>query len=222
MRRGFSLHIESRSRVLYTPRMRSRNPILSFAILCFFLSLPCVAQDVVPVIRAQDVVPVIRLSVDEAAKAKQLAQTLKDAEERTTKAKQAWGQFSQSYQTAHPDLPALRFTDDLQFAATRVNSSTPGIFVAATIELTAEERKKVESLHREMTESEQSQKQAENAWKDFNIQLVVDRFPATNSYSEVWLSSGKQVRIRPPWNVAGPSGALVFTTDFKLAFPPGF
>lgn len=143
----------------------SRTPILSFAIVCVFLSLPCVAQDVVPV---------IRLSVDEAAKAKQLAQTLKDATERATKAKPAWEQFSQSYQTAHPDLFALRFTDDFRFAIARVNSSTPGIFLAATIELTAEERKKLESLHREMTESEQSQKQAENAWKDFNTQLVVD------------------------------------------------
>jgi putative lipoic acid-binding regulatory protein len=190
--------------------MRSRDPILSFAILCFFPSLPCVAQDVVPV---------IRLSVDEAAKAKQLAQTLKDAKERATKAKLAWEQFSQSYQTAHPDLLTLRFTDDLRFAVTRVKSSTAGIPLAATIELTAEERKKLESLHREMTESEQSQKQAQNAWKDFNIQLVVDHVPvlATDSYSEVALSSHKQVRIRSPW-----IGELLFTTDFKLAFPPGF
>jgi hypothetical protein len=190
--------------------MRSRVPSLSFGILCFFLSLPCVAQDVVPV---------IRLSVDEAAKAKQLAETLKDAKERATKAKLAWEQFSQSYQTAHPDLLALRFTDDFRFAVARVHSSTPLISLAATIELTAEERKKLESLHREMTESEQSQKQAENAWKDFNIQLVVDHVAvvATGSYSEVTFSSGKAVRVRPPW-----TGALVFTTDFKLAFPLGF
>lgn len=177
-------------------------------------------------------VPVIRLSVDEAAKAKQLAQTLKDAKERATKAKLAWEQFSQSYQTAHPDLFAPRFTDDLRFAVTRRNSSTSGIFcgplgqnlpnpcfLAATIELTAEERKKLENLHREMTESEQSQKQAENAWKDFNIQLVVDHVPvlATDGYSEVRLSSYKQVRIRSLW-----IGGLVFTTDFKLAFPLEF
>jgi hypothetical protein len=101
--------------------MRSRVPSLSFGILGFFLSLPCVAQDVVPV---------IRLSVDEAAKAKQLAETLKDAKERATKAKLAWEQFSQSYQTAHPDLLALRFTDDFRFAVARVHSSTPGISLA--------------------------------------------------------------------------------------------
>ena len=148
--------------------MRSRVAILSFGILCFSLSLPCVAQHVVPV---------IRLSVDEVAKAKQLTQTLKDAKERATKAKLAWEQFSQSYQTAHPNLPNLRFTEDFRLAVSTMNSSTPGIFLAATIELTAEERKKLESLHREMTESEQSQKQAENAWKDFNIQLVVDHVP---------------------------------------------
>src|SRR5213596_3055596 len=84
-----------------------RRPILSSAILCLFLSLPCVAQDLVPF---------IRLSAHEAAKAKQLAQTLKDATERSTKAKVAWEQFHQSYQSAHPDLRGLKFSDDFRLA----------------------------------------------------------------------------------------------------------
>jgi hypothetical protein len=188
--------------------MQSRGPILSFGILYFFLSLPCVAQDVVPI---------IRLSPDEVAKARQLAQSLKDAQERNNKAKVAWEQFHQAYQAAHPNLRGVKFTDDFRLAIAKVDSPAVMVFQAASIELTAEERKKLESLHQEMTESEQSRKQAHNAWMDFNIQLVVDHVPATESYSEVTLSSGKQVRIWPPWN-----GLLVFTTDFKLAFPSGF
>src|SRR5437773_9097373 len=116
-----------------------RRPILSSAILCLFLSLPCVAQDLVPF---------IRLSADEAAKAKQLAQTLKDATERSTKAKVAWEQFHQSYQSAHPDLRGLKFSDDFRLAIAQVDAYTPAVYQAATIELTAEERKKLESLHR--------------------------------------------------------------------------
>ena len=186
-----------------------RRPILSSAILCLFLSLPCVEQDLVPF---------IRLSADEAAKAKQLAQTLKDATERSTKAKVAWEQFHQSYQSAHPDLRGLKFSDDFRLAIAQVDAYTPAVYQAATIELTAEERKKLESLHREMTESEQPLKQAEIAWKDFNYQLVVDHVGnlPTGGYSNVTLSSGKQVRIPAPW------GVLVFTSDFKLAFPIGF
>src|SRR5882762_5044758 len=95
MRRGKPSYIVWCCGVSYTPPVMLRRPILSSAILCLFLSLPCVAQDLVPF---------IRLSADEAAKAKQLAQTLKDATERSTKAKVAWEQFHQSYQSAHPDL----------------------------------------------------------------------------------------------------------------------
>jgi glyoxylase I family protein len=96
-----------------------RVPISSSAILCPILSLPCVAQDVVPF---------IRLSADETAKAKQLVQTLKDAKERGTKAKVAWKQFRHSYQTTHSDLPGLKFTDDFRLAIAQVDSSTPGVW----------------------------------------------------------------------------------------------
>jgi len=185
----------------------SKPLTLSSAILLLCISLTC---------RAQELVPTLRLTGDETTKAKQLAQTIKDAEERSAQANVAWEQFHKSYQAAHRDLPGLRFTDDFRLATAQVNSPTAGVSLAATIELTAEERKKLETLHREMTESKQLQKQARTAWEDFKYQLVFDHFGSftAESYYGVTLSSGKQVRIPSPWN-----RALVFTTDFKLAFP---
>jgi len=186
-----------------------RVPNLSLAILCLFFSLPSAAQDLVPF---------IRLSPDEVAKAKQLVQSLKDAQERSSEAKVARGQFHQLYQAAHPDLKGLKFADDFRLAIARADNAAPWVFHAASIELTAEERKKLEHLHQEMTESEQSQKQAENAWKDFNYQLIADHVTADHAagYSDVTLSCGKQIRMYMPW-----TGMLVFTADFKLPFPSG-
>lgn len=85
----------------------SRTPILSFAIVCVFLSLPCVAQELSPV---------IRLSTDEATKAKQLAQDVVDANTRSAKGKLAREQFHQTYQPAHTDLPGLMFSEDFRLA----------------------------------------------------------------------------------------------------------
>lgn len=148
-------------------------------------------------------------------------QSLKDAQERSRKAKVAWEQFHQSYQAAHPDLKGLKFTDAFRLAIARADNAALWVFHAASIELTAEERKKLEHLHEEMTESEQSQKQAENAWKDFNYQLVANHVTAdhagTAGYSDVTLSSGKQIRIYMP-----STEMLAFTNDFKLAFPVPF
>ena len=185
--------------------MRARIP--SCVLFGLLLSLSCAAQDLVPF---------IRLPADEVARAKQLAQSLKDAQERSDRSRVAWEQFHQAYQVAHPNLQNIRFTDDFALAVARVYSRTSHIFQAASIELTAEERKKLENLRKEMIESQQSQKQAENAWQDFQYQLVIDHvsISAPTSYSDVTLSTGKQVRIPFPWN-----GGIVFTTDFKLALP---
>jgi hypothetical protein len=143
-------------------------------------------------------------------------QALKDANERSARVKVAWEQFHQFYQAAHPDLPGLRFTADCRFAITLRNSSTTAdVHQVATIELTAEERQKLETLHREMSASEQSQKQAVNNWLDFKYQLVIDHVGSTaEGYSERTLSSGKPVKIFVPWN-----SGLAFTTDFRLAIP---
>lgn len=188
----------------------SRVRALSPVVFCLFLSLPCVAQDLVPF---------IRLSPDETTKAKQLVQSLKDGEERSNKAKLAWEQFHKSHQAAHANLPGLKFTDDYRLAVAQVDSHTPRVYQAVSIELTAEERKTLENLRHEMAESEQSQKQAQIAWQDFNYQLIADHVgnPTTvTGYIDVTLSSGKQIRIHGPW-----TSLLSFTADFKVAFPLG-
>jgi hypothetical protein len=76
---------------------------------------------------------------EESAKAKQVAQAARDAKERTGKAKVAWEQFHQHYQTAHPNLPNLRFTEDFRLAVATINS-TSGVYQIVTIDLTPEER----------------------------------------------------------------------------------
>lgn len=110
----------------------------------------------------------------------------------------------------------MRFTDDFALAVARVYSPTSRISQAASVELTAEERKELENLRKEMIESQQSQRQAEHAWQDFQYQLVLDHVSTSNptGYTDVTLSTGKQARIPFPW-----SGGLVFTMDFKLALP---
>ena len=143
--------------------MRKAHNSLSY-LLVLFLSLPCAARTLLPV---------IQLSAEESASAKQLAEALKDAGERSAAAKIAWQQFHQLYQTEHPNLPNLRFTEDFRLAVATMNSSTRGMYQLATIELTVEERQKLQALHREMTQSDESQRHAENNWKDFKIQLVI-------------------------------------------------
>jgi hypothetical protein len=175
------------------------------AILCLSLSLPCVAQELAPV---------IRLSADETTKAKRLAQDVNDAEDRRGKAVVAWGQFHQTYQDAHRDLPDLRFSEDFRLAFASLKSSTAEMRQVATIELTADERKKLEALHQEMIESKQSQKQAEKNWREFQYQLVVDHVGTSSTGGAIVMLGGKQVIIPNPWG-----SGLAFTTDFRLAFP---
>jgi len=173
--------------------------------VCLFLSLPCVAQELAPV---------IRLSTDEATKAKHLAQDVVDAKERSAKGKSAWEQFYQTYQAAHADLPGLRFSEDFRLAFALLKSSTFEVSQVATIELTADERKKLEALHQEMTASEQSQKQAEKNWQEFQYQLVVDHVGTSSTGGAIVMLAGKQIIIPNPW-----SSGLAFTSDFRLAFP---
>ena len=96
-------------------------------------------------------------------------QSLGDAKERSAKAKVAWEQFHQTYQAAHPNVPGLRFTDDFSLACALMSSSVDEVRQVTTIELTAEEKRKLDSLHREVTESEQSRRQAERTGGIINI-----------------------------------------------------
>lgn len=86
---------------------------------------------------------------------------------------------------------------------------------ATAIELTPEERKKAEVLYQEMVESEQSQKQAEMHWREFQYQPVLDHVGTSNTGEGAYVMlSGKNVLIPNPWG-----GGLAFTSDFRLAFP---
>jgi hypothetical protein len=182
-----------------------RRLILPFAILCLFPSLPCVAQELAPV---------IRLSADEAKKAKQVAEDVDDAKDRRDKAKLAWTQFHQTYQAAHADLRGLRFSKDFRVAFALVEPSKAAeVRQVAAVELTPEERKKLEALHQEMIDSEQSLMQAERAWREFQYQLVVDHV-GTSTEGAVETLGGKRTIIPNPWG-----GGLAFTSDFRLAFP---
>jgi ADP-ribosylglycohydrolase len=161
----------------------------------------------------------MRLSADESMRAKQLVQSLGAAKERSAKAKVAWEQFHQTYQAAHPNVPGLRFTDDFSLAFALMSSSVDEVRQVTTIELTAEEKRKLDSLHREVTESEQSRRQAERNWRDYQHQLMADHAgnSSTGSAAIVELANDKQVLIPYPW-----ASGLTFTTDFRLAFPLTF
>ncbi len=163
---------------------------------------------------AQEVVPVIHLSTDEAAKARQMAQDLKSAQDRDNRATTAWRNFHQMFQAAHPELPGMRFASDFRVAFTRNISSRPAEAVA--VELTAEERQKAESLYREMSAAKLALEQAEKNWQDYQRELVADHVPRTGSAnaSTFTLGSGRSVVIEYPWFFG-----VAFTPDFRVAVP---
>jgi hypothetical protein len=167
---------------------------------------------------AQDVLPVMYLSSGDAAKAKQTAQDFKSAYDRNNRAVIAWRNFHQSYQVAHPGLRGLRFASDFRVAVAQKDLSGAFQVVkeAATVELSAEERQKAESLHLEMLEAKRALDQAEKSWSDYWHQLVLDHFPPSPNANGVivTLPSGKSVTIPYPWG-----NGLVFTPDFRVAFP---
>jgi len=165
---------------------------------------------------AQEVAPVIYLSPDEAAKAKQAVQDLQSAQDRNKRAETAWRVFRESYQSAHPELPNLRFSSDFRIAFA---SKNVGIFPsgeAATVELSAEERQRAESLYREMQEAKRALDQAQKSWLDYWHQLVLDHVQTSSSGSGtvIALPSGKSATIPSPW-----TGGFVFTSDFRVAVP---
>ena len=166
---------------------------------------------------AQEVVQVIHLSTDEAAKAKQTAQDLKDALDRNSRAIAAWRSFNQNFQAAHPELPGLHFSSDFQVALAKknVSNSFPLDAEAATVELSAEDRKKAESLHQEMLEAKHLLDQSQKSWRDYQLQLAFDHAPPNpEGESSVILPSGKAATIPIPWG-----NGVVFTPDFRVAVP---
>jgi len=183
---------------------------LSFTALCVFKCLSCTAQ-------AQELVPIFQLSAEETAKVSHLTQDVKNAHQRFDKAATAWRMFQQTYQAAHPDLANVQFTSDFRLAFTSQNSSSAldaeGQLITP-VELTAEEQQQLKAKHREMTESQQSLRQAQQNWLDYQNELVADHFPSGKEGAVLTLSSGKQFVISYPW-----SNGLAFTPDFRFAVP---
>lgn len=182
--------------------------ILSCTAVSLFIALPSMAQ--------QRLVPTIQLSADEAAKTKQVAQNLKDADDRDAKAKEAWQSFYRSYQGAHDELRDLGFTSDFRLAIGRV-SSVSRVSMVRTVELSANERQKLEALNREVLDSAQSLTQAEKNWTDWQHQLVADHIASTGEGSIVTLPNGKNFTIPSPWG-----SGLAFAPDFRFAVPRSF
>lgn len=188
------------------------RPFLVFSlILSFglgFWSLPRCA--------AQDLVPVIQLSSEEAAKAKQLAEEVKSAQEQNSKAQAAWEAFHQSYQLAHPRLAPVRFTADFRHAfALRGSPSLLESKPVKTVDLTPEEQTKLQALHQKVVDSDRALREAETASRNYQYQIVAAHVAPTGAEGgTVMRLAGKQVTIPIPWE-----GGVAFTPDFRLAVP---
>ncbi len=169
---------------------------------------------------AQQVVPTIYLSASEAAKSKQAVQDFKGAQERNSRAVQAWRDFHESYQAAHPDLPGLQFASDFRIAFSKknLNGGLPWETVAnlATVELSPEERQKAEFLYRDTLEARRLADQAQKNWLAYWHELVLDHVPPNpgSGGSVVTLPNGKSGTIPNPWG-----NGIVFTPDFRVAVP---
>ena len=170
--------------------------------------VPCVAQEVAPV---------IYLSTAESAKAMQAGEDLKRAQERDRKATAAWEDFYRAYQKAHPEMPGVRFASDFRVAFTRRASgdADPISLEAATVELSTQERQNATSLHREMEEAKAALLQAQKKWSDNWHQLVFDHFPNSDGGGlTVQLPDGKSAVIPGPWG-----NGVIFTPDFRVGVP---
>jgi chemotaxis protein histidine kinase CheA len=136
-----------------------RIQILSLMFLCLCVPSLCPAQRLIPT---------IQLSADETAKAKQVTEELKNAQVRLDKASADWDGFRKSFQAEHPDLRNLRFSSNLQTAFAHSDEElAPGVKQATSVELKVEELRKLEALVTELTESQGSLKQAQNALERF-------------------------------------------------------
>lgn len=183
---------------------------LSVTALCVFTCLTCTAQ-------AQELVPILQLSDEETAKASHLAQDVKNAQQRLEKAGAAWRVFRETYQSTHSDLPNAHFTADFRLAFSPSHSfsaSDAERQQVPAIELTAKEQQQLKALHQEMTESQQSLRQAEKSWLDYQNELVANHVPNGTEGVAVTLSSGKAYLISFPWG-----NGLAFTPDFRFAVP---
>ena len=183
-----------------------RIKILSLRLLCLCVPRLCPAQQLITA---------IQLSVDETARAKQVTEELKNAQARLDKASAAWAGFRKGFQAEHPDSRNLRFSSDIRIAfALSDEEVAPGVKQATSVELELEERRKLEALAAELTESKRSLKQAQTHWNDFQNELVADHISQTPGVARigVTLSDGKTVGVAREW-----LNGIALTPDFRFA-----
>ena len=177
-------------------------------IICTF-PVPCVAQEVAPV---------IYLSTAESAKTRQVGEDLKRALDRDRNATAAWQDFYRAYQRAHPEMPGLRFASDFRVAFARKVSgnANPLSFEATTVELSTRERQSATSLHREMEEARVALLQAQKQWADNWHQLVIDHVQPNPGGGglPVRLPDGESAVVSDPW-----TNGVIFTPDFRVGIP---
>ncbi|MGH9345034.1 MAG: hypothetical protein ACRD19_14900 [Terriglobia bacterium] len=138
---------------------------------------------------AQDVVQVIYLTPAETARAKQLSQELKEAQNQQRRAKTAWHNFYSNFQAEHPELQHPQITSDFKLALGQGQSGWVDEVIPLT--LSAAERKKARSLYRAAHDADADVPRAIQAWQAFQWKLVVDRLPGAKSGADVTLPNGK-------------------------------
>lgn len=171
--------------------------------LLLLLLRPCMAQDVIRV---------IYLTPAETAKAKQLAQSAKDAEARQRLARMAWGNFYTSYQALHPELTHLRFTSDFKLALGDTQSDPVDEVIAVT--LSTAERQKAETLYQAMKNATAADPAARTACLRYQYELVDAHFPPKGAIDGIALPDGTHVSVSQGW-----VNGLAFTPDFRVAVP---
>ena len=86
----------------------------------------------------------------------------------------AWKNFTQVYQIAHPDLPAVHFAADLSVAIAILNPNS--LFPQLkTVRLAPEEQQQATTLHQSMEDSKRAVDEAQGNWEDFKHQLAHSR-----------------------------------------------
>ena len=188
--------------------MRRAFSIVAVLFVCSWITMPGMAQELVPV---------IHLSAEETAKTKKAAQALIHAQERNSRAQLAWEQFYKLYDATHTDMRDLRFTEDCRFAVGATNSRAPFLTEITTVELTPEDRQKLTSISRELADSKEANKEAMKNWEDYENQFLADHVGTATSNDETGgavMVGGKHVPIPQPW-----SNGVAFTPDFRMAVP---
>ncbi|HZU25215.1 MAG TPA: hypothetical protein VFA04_06810 [Bryobacteraceae bacterium] len=166
---------------------------------------------------SQYVVPVIYLSSSETATAQRLAADLNKTQTRANRAKIAWEAFEQNWQTAHPELKGLKFSDDFRVALGRPDMNASGRETVAAVELSPAERQRAESLFREMQDSATAFREAQQKWVDFQHSLILDHARATHTGVVVTTSSGRTGVVSEEWG-----NIVAFTSDFRTAVPASY